>query len=679
MVTINRAYYKGIDLYTEGHDVEDDIYKYILETPNRNYDNILKNDKRWTVFYHLSDIRKGSICWYDFKKDSSVLEVGGGMGALTGVLCDKCKEVTTIELSDRRAKAIKERYKDKDNLEIYVGNVQDIKLEKKFDYITLIGVLEYQGNYSDSNNPYADFLKCLKGLLKDDGKLLIAIENRFGLKYWCGSAEDHIGKPFSGINGYSENDIARTFSKKELEKIILEAGFENKKFYYPLPDYKFPTVVYSERFLPKDKINTKCIPYYIDKKSIIASEINLYKDIIENNVFEFFANSFFVECSIDGVGSDVKFATITANRANGNKFCTCIKEDNNVYKIPLDKERQDVLLTIDSNTINLKKRNIKVVHGNISDGQLVMPYMSLKTLEEVLSEKAKENKEDFLQLIKDYWKLVLSSSEKSINLNIKFKDINKENLGDILKYGYLDLIFNNCFVENNEIVVFDQEFIEEDIPAKFILFRALKNLYFFDKEIEKYISIEELKDLFELNEYWLDFEKIDCENLNELMKNDVNSIYYQWSLFENEIIETNCKFIQKDNSIKKFMCAGNKFKDYSTVMKLWIKDEDNLDKVNKYFEMNDIRSVAIYGYGDMGRVLEYILDKTFVKIKYIIDRNADNIESKKDICKVEDIKDDIDMVIVTALNDFENIKRTLEKKNICNVESMDSWVEKILI
>lgn len=35
--------------------------------------------------------------------------------------------------------------------------------------------------------------KKISGYLKEDGKLLIAIENKFGLKYWAGS-EDHTGK-----------------------------------------------------------------------------------------------------------------------------------------------------------------------------------------------------------------------------------------------------------------------------------------------------------------------------------------------------------------------------------------------------------------------------------------------------------------------------------------------------
>ena len=142
-----------------------------------------------------------------------------------------------MELSKRRATAAWLRCREKENLEIIVGNLNDIQFEKKFDYITLIGVLEYQGSYTNSENPYKDFLKKIKQLLKPNGKLLIAIENQYGLKYWCGAREDHTGIPFEGMNQYSFTQRGvRTFSKSALENLVKESGFKNTYFYYPMPD-----------------------------------------------------------------------------------------------------------------------------------------------------------------------------------------------------------------------------------------------------------------------------------------------------------------------------------------------------------------------------------------------------------------------------------------------------------
>ena len=104
----------------------------------------------------MTHLRKNILNWYDFNKESDALEIGCGLGAVTSVLCGKCKTVTAVELSKRRATAAWLRCREKENLEIIVGNLNDIQFEKKFDYITLIGVLEYQGSYTNSENPYKD-------------------------------------------------------------------------------------------------------------------------------------------------------------------------------------------------------------------------------------------------------------------------------------------------------------------------------------------------------------------------------------------------------------------------------------------------------------------------------------------------------------------------------------------
>ena len=139
----NLQWYKNEDLYSDG-EVEDFIIKIIAENRPEDYSNAVYEQFNWPIYYHLSPLRKNILNWYKFKPDSSVLEIGCGMGAITNVLCDECKDVTAVELSRKRATATLLRCREKKNLEIIVGNLNDIEFEKKFDYITLIGVLEYQ-------------------------------------------------------------------------------------------------------------------------------------------------------------------------------------------------------------------------------------------------------------------------------------------------------------------------------------------------------------------------------------------------------------------------------------------------------------------------------------------------------------------------------------------------------
>lgn len=294
---VNYDFYTGKDEYCDG-DIEKDIIKYLDEYGEENYKEIFKKDIRWPVFYHITPIRKNILKWYEFKQDAEVLEIGAGMGAITGILCDKAKEVTSVELSKQRALAIEKRCKNKKNLEIIVGNFNDIKFNKKFDYITLIGVLEYASLYTNTDNPYNDFLMQISSLLKEDGKLLIAIENQFGLKYFSGAPEDHTGKVYDGINGYENKKGIRTFGKEVLKEMLNKAGFKYTKFYYPMPDYKLPNIIFSDEYKPSKKTLENYLPYLSNENSSVKfDEKKSYEDIIENGKFDFFANSFFVETS----------------------------------------------------------------------------------------------------------------------------------------------------------------------------------------------------------------------------------------------------------------------------------------------------------------------------------------------------------------------------------------------
>lgn len=56
---------------------------------NENYEEILKNDKRYYVWDTFSDQRQAAIKWYPFDHSAKVLEIDAGYGAVTGALCDE--------------------------------------------------------------------------------------------------------------------------------------------------------------------------------------------------------------------------------------------------------------------------------------------------------------------------------------------------------------------------------------------------------------------------------------------------------------------------------------------------------------------------------------------------------------------------------------------------------------
>lgn len=243
-VVLNYEYYKGQDLYSDGDAVEEKILSIVKK--EAGYEFVNESYGEWAVMYHLSRQRENIVEPMEIRKTDEVLEIGAGMGAVSGAIARKCKKLDCIELSKRRSLVNAYRHRTFSNMEIMVGNFQDICIEKKYDVITLIGVLEYGYHYIDSECPYEDFIRKVASCLKPDGKLYVAIENKLGLKYFAGYHEDHLGRPFAGLEGYEKSDKVKTFSHSQLEKLLLENGFSSAYFYYPFPDYKLPTVIYSD-------------------------------------------------------------------------------------------------------------------------------------------------------------------------------------------------------------------------------------------------------------------------------------------------------------------------------------------------------------------------------------------------------------------------------------------------
>lgn len=504
----NTKWYSGSDSYSDG-DVEETILKIIAQNNSTDYSEAITRNFSWPVFYHLTHFRQNILNWYPFQENSDILEIGCGMGAITELLCKKAKSVTSVELSKRRASAAYLRCRNYSNLEIIVGNLNDIEFEKKFDYITLIGVLEYQGRYTDSENPFKDFLSKIKSLLKPNGKLLIAIENKYGLKYWCGAREDHTAIPFDGLNQYILSKTAQTFSRQELADLVKNAGFENSFFYYPLPDYKFPQVIYSDEYLPKNSSIDNWLPYYYpDTSTMIADETLIYKDIIKNNVFPFFSNSFFVECAVnknDHVGY-TKYIVSSPLRKKEYRINTVLNEDG-FFKYA-EKASENQLYNIENIYNNLIKSGINIAH--IKKDKLSLSIETI-TGTSLTSEFIKLYEAKDIDSIISLWKRLYCELKSSSPSTVSGKNILITNgLTDnfylnkndkLLEYGYIDMIHKNCFVNNDKFTWIDQEWAINGLPASLILFYNIYNLYSANSWMEKILPAIKLLDYFEISVY----------------------------------------------------------------------------------------------------------------------------------------------------------------------------------
>lgn len=245
--------------YSDGDSVEEGISKLLDGVVDRSVlsDEMTALQKDWPTFYYFSS-RRANLLRPLAKKllsGARVLELGCGMGAVTRYLGETCAEVVAVEGSRRRGAVAAKRCADLPNVTVLIDEIKSLPANLgKFDVVTLIGVLEYARRYG---GPGAEvkMLETAKSFLKPDGFLILAIENKLGLKYFAGVPEDHLGRRWIGItNGYRDDSIC-TWSRKELTELLSKAGFAHWEQFLVLPDYKLPVSVVTPLGLQTPEFN----------------------------------------------------------------------------------------------------------------------------------------------------------------------------------------------------------------------------------------------------------------------------------------------------------------------------------------------------------------------------------------------------------------------------------------
>ena len=446
-VNIDLSDYPGEDLYSEGA-IEDELLKVAENNSREDFRRIIEENTSWPYLYHFSPVRENIVSWLPIKKEDKILEVGAGMGAITNALCTKAGSVESIDLSLKRSLVNAQRNKDMDNLSIRVGNFKDIepKLESDYDWIMLIGVFEYAISYMSGNNPFTDFLKILMKHLKPGGRLVIAIENRLGLKYFAGCKEDHTCGFFDGIENYKKGGQVRTFSRAGLERIFAEAGVKEYHFYYPYPDYKLPNTIFSDKRLPLFGELRDNIRNFDQDRVILFDETNGFDGMISEGIFPIFSNSYEV---IIGPDVEVDYAKYSVDR--NDEFCvsTSVVNENGVKKVVKKAENikafehiSNMYKAYDVLSERFRESELeinKVLDFKPEEGTVSFEFVQGRTLESIFDECVKKSdKNEFLRLFDKYKRLVFHNEEAPV-----FDS---------------DMIFPNIIVDDNEVfTVIDYE------------------------------------------------------------------------------------------------------------------------------------------------------------------------------------------------------------------------------
>lgn len=194
---------------------------------------------------------------------AKILDIGAGWGQISIPLARNARnEVTALEPTPERlafiqAATTQERLAER--VHFVQANFFDIEFEpQQFDLVCSIGVLEWIPKFSpgEPDAVQAGFLARARALLSPRGRLVIGIENRLGLKYLLGAADDHLGVPGVAVydaalatqkwRAQSGQELQSfTFTRTELADLLAAAGFRTVTFFAALPDYKLPQLILS--------------------------------------------------------------------------------------------------------------------------------------------------------------------------------------------------------------------------------------------------------------------------------------------------------------------------------------------------------------------------------------------------------------------------------------------------
>lgn len=491
-------------------EAEQDIYQYICCNKDENYDNVLAGESRWPIFFHLSEMRTSILNWYDFGENKAILEIGGGFGAITGMLCRRAKSVTVVEKSVKKAEAISIRYQNRNNLTVYGGNVEEINFKCKFDYVIITGAACDGWAGTMPEEQLYKYIKSARSWLKSSGILLLAVDNYNGARYQCGYP-----RPVCG--SFHENGCEALITKKRLEEIITREGLTHIKFYYPFPDYKLAQEIYTDERLPEGSIKDRVLTYYVLPGMLDKNEYQLYEEEIQTGDIRNICNSYLVECSADNLNSMVDYVAVSTDRGKMHSFATVIDNKNQVTKSAVYEEGKKYLRESYDNILKIQGRGINIVPHNYQDGKLIMPLIRSPKLVDWLFFTAAENNIKFVQAIDKMRESIVKSS-RNIEKNGKI----------YLENGYIDMIPLNCFIEEGEYYFFDQEFCEKNCSLDYIMFRVLRYTYLTYPNLEQYVSINDMKERYGLTDSWQAYRAKEDEFIWNNRQHGVNHSFYEW-------------------------------------------------------------------------------------------------------------------------------------------------------
>ena len=463
----------------------------------------------------IEEIRTGLLRWYDFKSDSAILYFGKEQDSCAILLKEHAERLVCIPA-------------EADNLESLADSEEwKQQYTQKFDYIVTVEILEKQ---SAPEKVLHEWRK----LLKDDGTILLGMNNRYGLRYFCGDRDPYTERNFDGIEDYrrayarKEDEFrGRCYSRAQIENMLQNAGVGNYRFYSILPDLKNPSLIYAEDYLPNEDLSNRLFPVYNSPNTVFLEEESLYNGLVQNGMFHEMANAYLVECPLDGKYSNIMHVTSSIERGRKKALLTMIIRsghlDNEstymVEKRAVYPEGKKCLKRLFDHGEDLSAHGISVVKARFDGDTYTMPYVDYEVGQLYLKRLLHTDQEKFLRKMDEFRNLILQSSEI-------VKEDQRDGEGVILRRGYVDMVPLNSFYKDGTFIFYDQEFCEEHYPANALVWRMIATFYAGDIEVHKLMPMDNLLERYDLKRNLEKWQTTEWKFLAELRQEEILQRYH---------------------------------------------------------------------------------------------------------------------------------------------------------
>ena len=243
--------------------------------------------------FRESYLRANSIAWLPIERKESVLYIGTE-DAVSAKLRELSEEV------------------------VCAAQAEKIPAEGKFDYIICLG------------NAGKDDTGAFAAHLKGSGRLVLAAENAYGLKYLAGVKEIGSNEYFGALEAV-EGSVGWT--REEVARNLSDAGLLGQRFYYPFPDFGIAMSIYSDGYLPKAGELVDQIGNFDAERLVLFDEAKAADALIARGKFPEFSSSYLViagreaDCPVvNGDGEEILFVKFSNDRGRTRNIRTYITE-----------------------------------------------------------------------------------------------------------------------------------------------------------------------------------------------------------------------------------------------------------------------------------------------------------------------------------------------------------------